>query len=737
MNISNFFVIHISLIFLLLLKSISPANVKISTEYVGLSNSTVPVSLFPKDDLVSGDQFGHAVALWEDICLVSATKRGIMSSQGRVDADGIIFVFQRNDYREWKDTQITLASYLPDDGFGESLSLYETTAVVGAPTDDSLAEDAGYAYIYFTISGGNLFDNVQRIYADKPEAGDYFGYSVAIIPGAGYYSHGAVVVGAYGHNRDPHVADSGSVFIFANSGSTWYQATVIQPSQPYASGYFGWSVSGYGNVIAVGAPGQEAVYVYHMEGVAHECPHDGPPDQMPSACQEEHPHRGLQGAPGGPEAHSHTYSLWEYVEVLHIQNDLQSYKGDYFGGSVSITNDTNLFLAIGAPYDNDGGKEAGAVIVTCLLPEDDIWSNWAPEQQQQNGKQHRRHLQGGAPPDDRDHSQNIWKIRSNEYTADKDGSYWMKMTKRLGTYANEMYGFRTAISSQHLLVGTYPGPNSRGRAELLVFNKTNSLDVDSPVYKGNLYKREWVYETPLFDYNGGTGDYFGSAVALHEDTAVIGGYLTGFKNAFTVGTGGAYIFDAYQVTLTRASGASTSTDETSNASANSVSVGLFLLVIVVALAIVVMHSSRWLAALSPTTTNAEKDLDISVSSVDTEDMNSRHPLQKESAKKSYKYREPQFEIDAPAPAGKYRGGPSQPPSRRSLQQNQEDEEEDPTRASLKHAAQQNIPARKSKTAKYLQASNTASASYGRRQQSDEDSDSDQSLPRPTPKSSRR
>jgi hypothetical protein len=817
-----------------------------SIQSIGLNNSTLPTALIPKKEpLLSGDQFGHAVALWDDLCLVSATKRGVLSSQGRVDVDGVVYVFKRNEDREWRDTETILASYTPDDGYGESLSLYANTAIVGAPRDNTFGTSAGVAYIYFSSSSGSgtRLGNVQRISADNPEAGDYFGYSVAIIPGAHAEdssssfssSLGALVIGAYGHNRDGHaVTDSGAVFIFANSGSLWYQATVLQPSQPYASGLFGWSVAGAGNVVAVGSPGAEAVYVFHLEGVEHDCPHEGgAPDQMPSACQpqegerggeggegEQHPrhrHRHLQGggggggggAPGGHEQQRHVYSVWEWVEVLHVQNDLEDYKGDLFGTSVSVTNDTALFLVIGAPYDNDGGREAGAVIVTCLLPTDDIWSSWSPDDASSHHRhrhRHLRHLQGGggggggAPEgqqqqqpgqEQRDHSQNVWNIRSSQYATDKDGSFWMTMTKQLGSNPNEMYGYRTALSSSHLLIGTHAGPLSRGRAELLVLNTTTSIaHTLSPVYKGPLYQKEWLYESNLFDYQGGPGDYFGSALALQDDSAVVGGYLTGFTDSFDVGTGGASLYDAFLVTRSddsTSSSASTSSGSVFGQSTSVVSLVMFLVVVGVGVGVVAMQYSRGtlasLASLLPSVggsgrDGSRKDLDTSVSSVDTVDMDSRHPLTRPTSVAAQKSRGPKPSKDSSSPYARPAPFPSEaprstPPSAvtpsppvakprdqspvpnkystrpsRGATAAEEDNDDDddmpsvppPSRraaaaaaASVPEQTSRQVPARSSKTSKYLQASSGGGAAYGRPKHqpspsphTDSDSDSDHS-----------
>jgi hypothetical protein len=517
--------------------------------YLGLNNNTKPKSLEPGgNDLIVGDQFGHAVAVWGSRCIVSATRRVLIDS-GHPQTDGVVYVFNQNDEREWQDAGYTLSSFVDGDGYGESLAIFETTAAVGAPRDDSSGANSGRAYVYYESSGTGVLDRSQVLYADHAQAYDYFGFSVAVLPGDGYYPAGTVVVGAYGHTyqqREHKIEEAGCVFVFPYSGDAWFMSVVLQPSQPYENGFFGWAVSGYGNAIAVGAPGQEAVYVFRLEPIRRECPHDGKPEELPEDCREQH-HRRLQaGAPPG-----HMYTSWEYMEVLHVQNDLQNYNGDMFGQSVSVINETALTVVVGAPSDNDKGSAAGAIYVLTLLPSSDIWSTWSPDHPDgDHSHQHghlRRTLQGAPPSDEHqgdEHRMNIWNIRSYSYSSDKDGRAWMMMAKMYGKEANEFYGYCTAVSDSHILVGVFGGPYKKGRAELLVFNSSKSVDTNSPIFQGPLYQMKWMKESVLTDSSGGQGDYFGSAVGLYEGIAVVGGFLTGFTSNSNIGTGAAYIYDA-------------------------------------------------------------------------------------------------------------------------------------------------------------------------------------------------
>lgn len=623
-------------------------NRNVQSVYIGLKNTTRPQSLSPRESLASGDQFGHAVAIWDDICLVSATKRAVLSSSSsssssttHAENDGVVFIFQQDsEDRQWRDIGFVLASSVPEDGFGESLSIYRGTAAIGAPKDDSRGENSGKVYVYYTTTssnGQNILGNYQTLHSEQQRDNDYFGFSVAVVPGDAYYSHGTVIVGAYGHDWDGHMVDSGAVFIFANSGNAWFQVTMVQPSQPYVNGYFGWSISGYGNAVAIGAPGQESVFLFHLEPVQVECPHDRPPDQMPSACQEHH-YRKLQGQPG----EHHTYSAWNYIEILHVQNPMDTNKGELFGTSVAVMNETALTVVIGAPYDNSAGTASGAVLILTRLPKGDIWNSWTPGNPNVLNFNEENNLRIRNSPDSRilqpqqgnDPRMNIWKIRSNTYTTDKDGSYWMVSKKVHGSSAMERFGQSVAVSENHIIIGTNPGTSKRGSAAVMVFNSTSTRQTDCPIYKGPLYMKEWSKETDLYDYNGGVGDYFGYTVGIYEETAVVGGFLTGYKSEWNIGTGGAYIYDAIQlVTVSNVVSTSSTSDSALTINNPFLRVTVYSMIVVLVFTVFggllyTLNSNLNFSFKLPF--SPDKDMDMSV---DSTELSSSHPLTSGDEKK--------------------------------------------------------------------------------------------------------
>jgi hypothetical protein len=82
-----------------------------------------------------------------------------------------------------------------------------------------------------------------------PEDDDCFGISVAI-------SGDTLVVGAYG--EDTTAIDSGAVYVFVRTGSTWTQEAFLKASNVDAYDFFGCAVAVSGDTVVVGAHGEDS-----------------------------------------------------------------------------------------------------------------------------------------------------------------------------------------------------------------------------------------------------------------------------------------------------------------------------------------------------------------------------------------------------------------------------------------------------------------------------------------------
>lgn len=129
-------------------------------------------------------------------------------------------------------------------GFGTSVAGVGNNVLIGAPTDDAGANDAGAAYLFDGSTGALLrtFNN------PAPGLGDNFGWSVAAVGNK-------VLIGA--PYDDAGVPDAGTAYLFDSSSGALLR-TINNPA-PGVGDEFGWSVAAMGNNILIGAIGDSTI----------------------------------------------------------------------------------------------------------------------------------------------------------------------------------------------------------------------------------------------------------------------------------------------------------------------------------------------------------------------------------------------------------------------------------------------------------------------------------------------
>ncbi|VAW69791.1 hypothetical protein MNBD_GAMMA09-635, partial [hydrothermal vent metagenome] len=107
---------------------------------------------------------------------------------------------------------------------------------------------------------GTLVSSTGYFKASNTEAGDLFGYTVSLSADGSTLAVGAPYEdsnssGINGDQTDNSALQSGAVYLYSRSGSSWSQQAYIKASNTEASDYFGWalSLSADGNTLAVGA----------------------------------------------------------------------------------------------------------------------------------------------------------------------------------------------------------------------------------------------------------------------------------------------------------------------------------------------------------------------------------------------------------------------------------------------------------------------------------------------------
>ena len=200
-------------------------NVTVFTRSGGVWSEGQKLTAPNRDDYF----FGYTVSISDDTLAV-ATERSV-------------YVFTRTlGLWEQEARLIAPEGSTTSNDFGISLSLSGDTIVVGAERDDALGEIAGAAYV-FTRSGV-VWDNGLKFFSPDAAAGDLFGHSVSIFGNT-------FVVGA--HHDNSRADDSGSAYVYTNSGGTWVLQEKIVASDGTESDRFGTSVAISNENLVVGA----------------------------------------------------------------------------------------------------------------------------------------------------------------------------------------------------------------------------------------------------------------------------------------------------------------------------------------------------------------------------------------------------------------------------------------------------------------------------------------------------
>lgn len=215
---------------------------------------------------------------------------------------------------------LTLADGSPDDHFGAAVAIdgIGSRVIVGVP-DDQRGTTAGTAWVFRREADG-AWTREAMLAGGAPSAGDRFGASVAI-DAAG----DVALVGAPGDDTAAGV-DSGSLWIFRRTGTSWALETQLAPTVLAGDG-LGRAValSSDGDVALAGAPGRDAL-----------------------------------GADSGGAYVFRRSGTWSLDGTLTLTGGAA---GDGFGQSVALSGDATRAL-IGTPGDdNAGGTNAGSATV--------------------------------------------------------------------------------------------------------------------------------------------------------------------------------------------------------------------------------------------------------------------------------------------------------------------------------------------------------------------------------------
>ena len=361
------------------------------------------------------------------------------------------------------------------------------------------------------------------IKASNTGGSDEFGYSVAL-------SGDTLAVGAYLEDSssittpDENAIDSGAVYVFTRSGSTWSQQAYLKASNIDAGDNFGISIALSGDTLAVGAPAEDSV----TQGVA-----SIPDDLDPNADS---------GAVYIFVRSGNSWSEQAYIKASNAEDQ------DEFGNSVALFEDT---LAVGAHQEDSGtigvnttpdetASNAGAVYI--FTRNETSWSEQSYIKASNTGALDTfgssialfgDTLAVGSPNEDStttgiNSTPVDTKITDNfgaVYVFIRNDTSWSQQAyiKATETNKSDFFGISIALSADTLAVGMYQ-EDSETTGINTTPNDTPAGKNSGAVYVFSRNGTDWSEQAYIKPSTTRANDLFGYSVALSGDTLAVGVY---------------------------------------------------------------------------------------------------------------------------------------------------------------------------------------------------------------------
>ncbi|NVB43239.1 integrin [Pseudenhygromyxa sp. WMMC2535] len=325
--------------------------------------------------------------------------------------------------------------------------------------------------------GSSLKDAIGYVKASNTDAGDLFGWSIALSKDGGTLAIGAVnesssATGIGGNSFDNSASDSGAVYIFTQSNGEWSQQAYIKASNAEEGDNFGSSValSDDGSVLAVGASEE-----------------DSSSSNFPTNNSE--PDSGaayIFSRQGG------SWAEWAYLKPASPESS------DKFGTNIALSGD-GATLAVGAI-----GEDSAATGIDGATANNDAFASGAA------------------------------------YIFVQEGSSWVTQAyiKASNTDTNDYFGSSLSLSEDGdtLAIGAYrEGSDSTG-----VNGDEDNNDAASAgaVYVLHRNASNWSQQAYIKASNAEQGDQFGKSLSLSSDgdTLAVGAYE---EDSATTGVNGA------------------------------------------------------------------------------------------------------------------------------------------------------------------------------------------------------
>jgi hypothetical protein len=233
----------------------------------------------------NSDGFGESVSISADGSRIAVGASGEDSNATGVNGNeadnstsgsGAAYVFVRSGSTWTQEAYVKASNTESQDSFGRTIALSGDASrlVVGASQEDSnatgingnqadnSASRAGAAYVY--VRSGTTWSQEAYVKASNTDIQDFFAQVVKLDADGNTMAIGSTgedssATGINGNAADNSVANSGAVYVFSRTGSTWTQQAYIKASNTDFNDSFGSSVSltSNGDGLLIGAPAED------------------------------------------------------------------------------------------------------------------------------------------------------------------------------------------------------------------------------------------------------------------------------------------------------------------------------------------------------------------------------------------------------------------------------------------------------------------------------------------------
>ena len=384
-----------------------------------------------------------------------------------------------------QETKVAAASPVAKDEFSSSIAISGDWAISGTPLHDADANNTNSGIVYIFQKSGSSWTQIADVTGDDTRDEDKFGYSVAI--DGDYF-----IVGAQSRTEPGEPVKTGAAYIFHRSGSTWTQQAKLTATNPSQEDLFGQSVAIKGDYAIVGAHKDDDV------------------DNSSTSTNN-----------GAVYIFHRSGTTWSQ-EAKILADDAAA--GDQFGLTVAMT--STDYLIAGAPKNDPYGA------AYIFHRTGTTWSQEA-KLEPSTGQSASEFGTGVAIYGDYAAVGDpyINTKRGRAVVFHHSGGSWAQeadfMGSGVGTY--DYFGFSLALYGNNLAVGCYKGNGNASSSGTAYTFQRNGTD--------------WDEKDLLKASDGASFDYFGYSVAIYGTTVAVGANKADVSGQDKSGSG--YIYDLH------------------------------------------------------------------------------------------------------------------------------------------------------------------------------------------------